>query len=201
MPQPSTPNSPARTATTQQGDPATTSSLPSTSPVLKSQPQLLAGALLYPTLAIIGVSCLTWALRRRSASKPKMGAVDPDAIATVSELASLRADLNELGERLAQRLDRKAGELEDLLTRAERAAEELRRLRASTTQAGTRPVENPLKGDGFIETIAPLDPLHARVAELADKGFTAVQIAQRLEQPTGQVELILALRRRFVRAS
>lgn len=113
---------------------------------------------------------------------------------------SLRSDLNELGDRLAQRLDRKAAQIEELLVRAESALEELRRLRASTTQAGSTPSEISLqKSSSFIETSAPLDPLHAKVAELADRGLSAIQIAQRLEQPTGQVELILALRRRFVR--
>lgn len=141
-----------------------------------------------------------WALRRRSNSKPKGLHINADHVATVSELHSLRSDLNELGERLAQKLDRKAAHIEELLARAESTAEELRRLRASTTQAGTRPAESASqKSDAYIESAAPRDPLHARVAELADQGLTAVQIAQRLEQPTGQIELILALRRRFVR--
>lgn len=177
-----------------------TSSLqPADPPAPAAQPKLLGNALLYPTLAIVGCSCLTWALRKRAAARPKTPAIDSDHLATVAELNALRSDLNELGERLAQKLDHKAAHLESLLARAEQASEELRNLRASTTQAGTHLATPPARSDGFIESPAALDPLHARVAELADQGLAPVQIAQRLGQPTGQVELILALRRRFVR--
>jgi hypothetical protein len=40
-----------------------------------------------------------------------------------------------------------------------------------------------------------MDPLHRKVYDLADQGLTPVDIARRIEKPTGQVELILALRR------
>ena len=38
------------------------------------------------------------------------------------------------------------------------------------------------------------DPLHERVYRLSDDGLDAVQIARQTGQPTGQIELILALR-------
>lgn len=195
MPQLTPPQTAATSKSTQLGESTATQSATSPPP-----PKLLGGALLYPTLAIVGCTCLTWALRRRSSSKNKKPDISAEQIATVAELHSLRSDLNELGERLAKQLDRKAGHIEELLARAEQATEKLRLLQGSTSQAGTRhPEWAQNRRDGFIETAAPLDPLHARVAELADQGLTPVQIAQRLEQPTGQIELILALRRRYVR--
>ncbi len=193
----SSPPPSAQPASTQEG--GASSLQPTDPPPSTPQPKLLGSALLYPTLAIIGCSCLTWALRKRSSSRAKSPSINSEHLATVAELNALRSDLNELGERLAQKLDHKAAHLESLLARAEHAAEELRHLRAATTQAGTRLAPPPTRSDGFIESHAALDPLHARVAELADQGLAPVQIAQRLGQPTGQIELILALRRRFVR--
>lgn len=40
------------------------------------------------------------------------------------------------------------------------------------------------------------DPIHRQVFELADRGMGSLDIARTLGQPTGQVELILALRGR-----
>jgi hypothetical protein len=41
-----------------------------------------------------------------------------------------------------------------------------------------------------------VDPRHAEVYRLADQGQTPQQIAQRLGRPSGEIELILALRAR-----
>jgi len=40
-----------------------------------------------------------------------------------------------------------------------------------------------------------VSPLHRRIYALADEGHDVLSIAQQLEQPQGQVELVLALRR------
>jgi hypothetical protein len=58
-----------------------------------------------------------------------------------------------------------------------------------TAQAASR----PLHGGG--DAPPRIDPLHQRVHELADQGLDPIEIARRIERPTGQVELILALRR------
>lgn len=41
----------------------------------------------------------------------------------------------------------------------------------------------------------PLDPLHQRVHALADQGLDSIEIARQVNRPTGQIDLILALRR------
>ena len=40
----------------------------------------------------------------------------------------------------------------------------------------------------------PPDPVSSEVYELADQGLTALEIAGELDEPTGKIELILALR-------
>jgi hypothetical protein len=60
-----------------------------------------------------------------------------------------------------------------------------------------QPQSHTLSGAGQGSGAAPqrIDPLHQRVHELADQGLDSIEIARRIERPTGQVELILALRR------
>jgi len=55
----------------------------------------------------------------------------------------------------------------------------------------------PMVGPVLRRTSVPdaVDPLAARVHELADSGFTSVAIARELDEQVGKVELILALRR------
>ena len=40
-----------------------------------------------------------------------------------------------------------------------------------------------------------LDPFHRRVYALADQGQSSIDIARQLDRPTGQIELVLALRK------
>ena len=39
-----------------------------------------------------------------------------------------------------------------------------------------------------------MDPRHAQVYDLADEGLSAPEIARQLGRPSGEIELILALR-------
>lgn len=97
---------------------------------------------------------------------------------------ALASDLQELADRLASQLDARAERLEALLARADRT---LRELRAASRAAPTEPAPaTPSTPDdrGFHE-------IHA----LADQGLGALDIAKRTGRPTGQVELILNLRR------
>ncbi len=127
---------------------------------------------------------------------------------------TVMADATELTQRLAAQLENKAVRLETLIAEAD---DRLRRLEQAGVAAPspTRPADNPsdlpppVTGRSTApprrtpppSTPAPDDaeptpPGHARVFELADQGMTPVQIAREVNQPTGQVELILALRRR-----
>lgn len=95
-------------------------------------------------------------------------------------------DAIELTQRLAAQLDNKAERLEQLVARAERAIAEL----AGNGPTGPRLVR---QDDDPLPNTVP--PLHRRIYALADEGLDVLSIAQQLEQPQGQVELVLALRR------
>ena len=135
-------------------------------------PQLLAVALM-----VGGIGILLWAVRRGNESptrSAKPGRRSP-------ELDEVMADARELADLLADRMDRQAQRLERLI---EEADEKIRRLERQQAHAGAS------------HQRVDSDPLNQQVYDLADEGHPPVEIARRLQQHTGKVELILALRRR-----
>jgi hypothetical protein len=106
--------------------------------------------------------------------------------ARISELRSLMADADELAHLLGTRLSEQAAHLEALLDRAES--------RSSRVIAPTR--EPRHLGERSESAPTPTDSLAARIFELADQGVRPAEIARRVGQHAGKVELMLALRGR-----
>jgi hypothetical protein len=109
------------------------------------------------------------------------------------DLEKLMAEIEDLTKRLGQRLDAKADNLERLLKQADSRIAELKRLQGETPDFSAQDTFEPprlkLTGD------APDDPLSRSVYELADAGQTPIEIARKLNEQVGKVELILALRK------
>jgi hypothetical protein len=148
------------------------------------------------TLMIFGVVMITWMMlrmlwrRRRRQGLEDRGSPS-ERLAELHRRADQRAvvdsflaDAQELTERLASQLDAKAARIEKLLEDADGA---IRRLEGVRRDGVDR------SANGRPEAHA--DPMTRRVYELSDEGREPVQIARELNQPIGQVELILALRR------
>lgn len=123
---------------------------------------------------------------QRSAGAPASTA--RASAASRASIESVMADAEELTRRLAAVMDNKAAALEILIDRANEAAQRLERANVQADgDHRTRPVSAPM---------AQLsDPLANEVYALADQGRTSLEIARELDEPTGKVELILALRR------
>jgi len=101
-------------------------------------------------------------------------------------LHTVMADVEELAQRLAAQLDNKAARIEKLIADAD---DRLARLEQAAAQpAPEAPPATPRL------TNQSDDPTRSRIYELADKGLSSIDIARRLDQPTGHVELILSLR-------
>lgn len=118
-----------------------------------------------------------------------------NAAATQINAADLRSLQEELDQLLAD-LDARATRLEGLIAKAEVT---IGTLQAEIRHAETMPRESiEAKPRVRVTPPEPLisDPVHQQVYQLSDAGYGPVDIARRLQQPTGQVELILALRRR-----
>lgn len=159
-----------------------------------------------PTLAtagiVLGITIIVLQVRsdrRRASSYSRPREPDPDA----GPLHGVMRDAEELIDRLAARADAQAQRLESLIARAEsaerRLAEQQTRI-TSAPQPPTRPAANPqpkLKPPPrrAIPEETAAEAEHADVYELADRGLAAPEIARRLGQPQGEVELILSLRR------
>jgi len=173
---------------------------------------LLPGALL--TFGVVILVMLMVRMLRRNLRKnaPMQAGTPRERIDRMRAEASARpptetyqAEAEELTRRLAAILDNKAARIELLI---EEADERLARLDRATlgVDVRTRPVEHDA-GAFRAQTSEPVaapsmhsqphaDPTQRQIYELADTGLNPVEIAQRLDQPIGQVELILNLRRR-----
>ncbi|MBL0926541.1 MAG: hypothetical protein IBJ11_02670 [Phycisphaerales bacterium] len=129
-----------------------------------------------------------------------------DARAVTRESAGLIDDRAARLERLIVQADERLKLLAGLLERLDESA-------GAAAEGGDRSSETGARGGaggegGETESGWPRrggapryrddasDPLSRRVLELADEGLTPVEIARRLEEQTGKVELILALRGR-----
>ncbi len=162
-------------------------------------------------------------LRRQSANRRAHAAEPPrqrpkpstdssfGSAATYDRLNRLMTDAEELTRRLAAILDNKAARIEVLIEHADQRLQALEAANAaaqplaqSHTQDAAQPPNNLSLAEPPprtpVETPTPdpqsnIDPLHRKVYDLADEGLKPVDIARQIDRPTGQVELILALRR------
>ncbi|MBX3381801.1 MAG: hypothetical protein KF805_17035 [Phycisphaeraceae bacterium] len=100
-----------------------------------------------------------------------------------------------LTRELIDELEARAERLERLIERAETTITELRE---NEQRAAARPAsviaEAKMRNVPTPEPSIFTDPVHREVCAMADDGLSAVDIARRLQMPTGQVELILNLR-------
>jgi len=150
-----------------------------------------AGALLLTLWAMLS---LRRRLRRRAAGEGSSQSVSRATRVDRqrAELEQLMVDAEELVRRLAALLDNKAARAEQLLDRLERRLRDLERAGscAPSTAAEAAPAS-------VLEsaTAAPTDPLREEVVRLAGEGLAPVEIARRLNEQVGKVELILALHR------
>ena len=135
----------------------------------------------------VGVLLVGFWYQRRQAAAPKAAAAKP------AENAALAGDLTELTERLANQLDMKAERVEALIAAADERIRHLERLSLETPGTPDHRLVEP-RHRVRHETFGS-DASHKEVYELSDKGYSPVDIARTLERPTGQVELILNLRR------
>jgi len=138
---------------------------------------------------VLGAMLVVYAWRRRATRRAGAvaSAMDERGLqreareAPIVEAAALVRDLNELGERLAAELDSRAAKLDDLIAKADAKLDALNR---ATAAVEAKPAARGQQDSQFRE-----------VYELADRGLSALDIAAKTQRPTGQVELILNLRR------
>ncbi len=130
-------------------------------------------------------------MRLRSRRHRKTGeAMSQERIERNKQLGGMRTDLEELmveieqmAKRLGAQLDAKAIQLEHLIEEVDEKIGQAQQSNTTIANPGQQPSQ-------------PSDPLARSVYELADQGVEPTDIAQKLDEHIGKVELILALRGR-----
>ena len=111
------------------------------------------------------------------------------------QMESLLVELSQMARQITAQLDTRTAKLEALIKEAD---DKITRLCGGATAApgvSERPIPaTPAEAGRDVAPRNADDPRHAAVYDLADAGLSAGQIAQRLSRPSGEVELILALR-------
>lgn len=174
---------------------------------------LLPGALMAFGVLVLIMIMIRMLKRNLSRNAPAQEGTPRERIERIRAEASARsptesfqADAEELTRRLGAILDNKAARLELLIEEADDRLAKLDRANLGAS-VQTRPVEHdagafratvpePVRAAPPPPAEAQIDPTQRQIYDLADSGLGPVEIAQRLDQPIGQVELILNLRRR-----
>lgn len=123
------------------------------------------------------------------------------------DLHDLIRELDDLSRQINARIDTRFAKLETVIRDADQRIEELTELlrrmgdMQGVTQTSPVPVppKAPLKGRQReqidFEPASPPDNLRSRVAQLADHGHSPLEIAESMNKPVGEIELMLALHR------
>jgi hypothetical protein len=162
---------------------------------------------LYAVMAV-AVVLMTISIRRRQregfGTKPKAPRPRLDELTAQrgvkDDMQQLLAELQDLSRKINAQIDTKFAKLEAAIADADRRIEVLQRL--SRTEGGRPSLDVTVDGEAPAEVSAApsgesnVARRHELVYDMADSGKTAVEIAQALGRTPGEVELILALRRK-----
>jgi len=130
----------------------------------------------------------------------------PPAYASLSQQRSVErqmqnvlVEMADLARQISAQLDTRSSKLEVLMKEADQKIALLQSLSQGQTR-GRGPTDAPTNSDAGSSTaqqpdLPAIDPRHVQVYTLADQGRSPLEIAQQLNRPSGEIELILALRR------
>ena len=125
------------------------------------------------------------------------------------EMSNLLVELSEMARQVTAQLDTRATKLELLMKEADEKIETLRALQGSAPSSPPSATVPPAIRQSLAEHEALMQPLdtppppppepaidarHAEIYAMADQGRSPGDIASRLGRPSGEIELILALR-------
>jgi len=158
------------------------------------------------TWVALGVAVLAMAWVTFRAGRRRKDPLDrPPNFASLSqqraverEMQNLLVELEQMVRTMNAQLDTRAAKMEQLIADADARIAALRRLQGQQDSSVAPADYPPMRIAPSEPNIEPadVDPRHAEIYSLADGGMTSTEIARKLDRPKGEVELILALRRR-----
>jgi hypothetical protein len=167
--------------------------------VTATQAMLLAAAV--TGLAVVLLSTLQ---RRRRLSRSRttfrnepQGRWRPEA-GSRREIEQIMSELDQLARQIHGQIDARLARLESMLHEADERIGQLSRLSRNGTDGRSFDVtldEPATEAEPVTQTPAPINSAREAIYRLADGGLPAPAIAQRVGRTTGEVELILSLRR------
>ena len=114
------------------------------------------------------------------------------------DMSNLLVELSEMARQLTAQLDTRTLKLETLLKEADERIAELKAAGAAIPPAsnGSGVSHESSPPTSAVRVAAAIDPRHLEIYELFDQNFSSQQISARLGRPRGEIDLILALRRK-----
>ena len=115
------------------------------------------------------------------------------------QMQNLLVELSEMARQMNAQVDTRATRLQELIKQADERIAELKKVEDEPPEPKDISAPPQAEPEPPVEASSPaaeLDPRHAEIYSLADQGKGAHEIATRLGRPSGEVELILALRPR-----
>jgi len=158
--------------------------------LLEIDPITKWAAIILGILTIAYATMRPWFRKRDPLDRPHRFGSLAQQRSVEREMQNVLVELSEMARQITAQIDTRSARLEALIRQAdERIAALNAQSAAITSQAPPasfprEPSESPA-----------IDPRHAEVYALADQGRCSKDIAQQLNRPSGEIELILALRR------
>ena len=110
----------------------------------------------------------------------------------MQDLGAAMSELDQFARQIHSKIDLKIATLQKIIRDADQRIEELARMRRATEG---QPTLDVCLGSEAPQPADPSADSRESVYRLADSGYTPFQIARELSRHTGEVELILSLRR------
>ena len=169
------------------------------------------------TAAILATGYIYLKARRKTRKDPLAGPSPFSSLAAQrrieNQMTELLVELEKMTRQMNAQLDTRAAKLEELIRQADERLAALEGRTGPGRQAGSRGTGGVGLSDPGLAPAGvadpgvaeagdlppppiPIDPRHAMVYRLADEGRNLHEIAREVQQPAGEVELILKLRRR-----
>ena len=118
---------------------------------------------------------------------------------SIKDLGEVMGELDALARQIHGKIDLKIATLQKVIRDADQRIDELSRLQRAADGKTVLDIQLDPESPGRAFNDRPDQP-HEAVYRLADSGYTTLQIARELARHTGEVELILSLRRAKSRA-